>query len=67
MLPPTSSVSIGDIMYVVIDMDSASVPGDHYTIVAICATLYEAEQWIARHPDKDKVNRGGFGIDGPEN
>lgn len=50
----------------VIDEESASKPGEQFTILARFATIKEAEEWIGSQPDKDKVARGGYGIDAPE-
>lgn len=50
----------------IIDMDSASKPGDRYRVIQRFETVLEAEQWIGDHADQEKVVRGGFGIDAPE-
>lgn len=47
---------------VVIDMDSASRPGERYDIVATLDSVEAAEEWIDRQ-DPAKVQRGGFGLD----
>lgn len=50
----------------VIDEESATKVGDQYTVLARFATPAEAERFIADHDDQEKVARGGFGIDVPE-
>jgi hypothetical protein len=50
----------------VIDMESASKPGEEYTVLARFWHVAEAESWIDHHEDTAKVERGGFGIDAPE-
>lgn len=36
-------------------------------IIASFDTVAQAEDYIAELPDLDKVERGGYGIDAPEN
>lgn len=50
----------------VIDMDTATDPGEQYTVVARFSSEHQAEAWIDQHGDKAKVDRGGYGIDAPE-
>lgn len=50
--------------WTVIDMDSASEPGDKFTVVGRFESEQEASEWIGRQ-DPAKVERGGFGIDAP--
>jgi hypothetical protein len=37
-----------------------------FTVLKRFGTIAEAEAYIAQLPDKDKVERGGYGIDAPE-
>lgn len=51
---------------IVIDMDSATKPGQQYRTVATFTALdatQKAENFLAEYADQDKVRRGGFGID----
>ena len=48
----------------VIDMDILD-PNVQYLPLATFDTLTEAEEWIGRQ-DPNKVERGGYGIDAPE-
>lgn len=63
--------------WVVVDEESAPLPGDDYwtrnpiipfplTILGRFANHDEASLFISRQDDQDKIDRGGFGIDGPE-
>jgi hypothetical protein len=50
----------------IVDMDSASQPGEQYTVVHRCYSEHEAVAWLGQHEDQAKVERGGFGVDVPE-
>jgi hypothetical protein len=55
----------------VIDEEQTYVDGHgrtRYVVVAVFATLAEAEDFVAEleKRDPEKVHRGGYGIDGPE-
>lgn len=50
----------------VVDMDSATQPGEQFTVVHRCHSEQEAVVWLSQHEDQEKVERGGFGVDAPE-
>lgn len=50
---------------VVVDVESAG-PGEQLRIVQRFANVTQAEDFIGTLPDTDKVARGGYGIDAPE-
>lgn len=51
--------------YAIVDLDSASKPGDRYVVVARRDTLAEAERYVAELPNVADVERGRYAIDGP--
>lgn len=51
--------------WVVVDMESASSPGERYDVLGEFATHDQAANFIDQQPDKDKIERGGYGIDAP--
>lgn len=50
--------------FAVVDEESATKPGDQYTVLARFNTEDEAVAFLDTQ-DPEKVARGGFGIDGP--
>ena len=51
--------------YVVIDLESATEPGEEYDVLAVLPTLKAAEEVITTLPTED-VENGRYAIDGPE-
>lgn len=51
--------------WAVVDEESATKVGEVATVLGRFDSLEEAEAYIADHPDQEKVERGGFGIDSP--
>lgn len=52
--------------FAIVDLESATEPGEQYRVVYRFATAELATAYLGAHPDQEKVARGGFAIDGPE-
>lgn len=50
-----------NLAYAVVDCESSPI-----TVLARFASEQEASEWIGKQADHDKVLRGGYGIDGPD-
>jgi hypothetical protein len=50
----------------VVDNESATKPGQRVKVLRRFRTIHEAELWIDTRKDRDKIERGGYGIDAPE-
>ena len=62
---PESEAALDEHRFTVVDLDSASKPGEIYTVVTRFDTLAEAEAYVAHLPNTEDVERGRYGIDGP--
>lgn len=54
---------MAELQWAIVDLESAG-PGEILTVVYRCATYGEVADWLAA-ADEEKVNRGGYGVDGP--